>query len=150
MSTVTPSTSTSTTSSRLGSVALIGTIVIVIGVIMALAGGITWFQVQSQLASEKITVSEDAARFAGQPVNSPWTAYSEAETIEKHALAASGGKTYAELPKDDPNRQVVMTGSFLRASLFTSVLAFGVAFMAFGVGIVLVLVGFAFRRVARA
>ena len=43
-----------------------------------------------------------------------------------------------------------MTGSFLRASLFTSVVAFGVAFMAFGVGIVLVLVGIAFRRVARA
>ncbi|KRC92460.1 aromatic ring-opening dioxygenase LigA [Terrabacter sp. Root85] len=148
MSTVTPT--TSTTSNRLGSVAVIGTIVIVIGVIMVLAGGFTWYQVQSQLASEKITVSEDAARFAGQPVNSPWTAYSEAETIEKHALAASGGKTYAELPKDDPNRQVVMTGSFLRASLFTSVLAFGVAFMAFGVGIVLVLVGIAFRRVARA
>ena len=148
MSTVTPI--TGTTSNRLGSVAVIGTIVIVIGVIMVLAGGFTWYQVQSQLASEKITVSEDAARFAGQPVNSPWTAYSEAETIEKHALAASGGKTYAELPKDDPNRQVVMTGSFLRASLFTSVLAFGVAFMAFGVGIVLVLVGFAFRRIARA
>ena len=148
MSTVSPS--ITATSDRLRSVALIGTIIIVIGVIMALAGGITWFQVQSQLASEKITVSEDAARFAGQPVNSPWTAYSEAETIEKHALAASGGKTYAELPKDDPNRQVVMTGSFLRASLFTSVVAFGVAFMAFGVGIVLVLVGFAFRRIARA
>ena len=148
MSTVSPS--ITATSDRLRSVALIGTIIIVIGVIKALAGGITWFQVQSQLASEKITVSEDAARFAGQPVNSPWTAYSEAETIEKHALAASGGKTYAELPKDDPNRQVVMTGSFLRASLFTSVLAFGVAFMAFGVGIVLVLVGFAFRRIARA
>lgn len=43
-----------------------------------------------------------------------------------------------------------MTGSFLRASLFTSVVAFGVAFMAFGIGIVLVLVGIAFRRVARA
>ena len=148
MSTVTPT--TSTTSNRLGSVAVIGTIVVVFGIIMILAGGFTWYQVQSQLASEKITVSEDAARFAGQPVNSPWTAYSEAETIEKHALAASGGKTYAELPKDDPNRQVVMTGSFLRASLFTSVVAFGVAFMAFGVGIVLVLVGIAFRRVARA
>ncbi len=148
MSTVSPS--ITATSDRLRSVALIGTIIIVIGVIMALAGGITWFQVQSQLASEKITVSEDAARFAGQPVNSPWTAYSEAETIEKHALAASGGKTYAELPKDDPNRQVVMTGSFLRASLFTSVVAFGVAFMAFGIGIVLTLVGIALRKVARA
>ena len=148
MSTATPT--ARTTSNRLGSVAVIGTIVVVFGIIMILAGGITWYQVQSQLASEKITVSEDAERFAGQTVNSPWTAYAEAEVIEKHALAASGGKTYAELPKDDPNRQVVMTGSFLRASLFTSVLAFGVAFMAFGLGIVLVLVGVAFRRVARA
>ena len=148
MSTVTPS--ISTTSDRLRSVSVIGTIVVVFGIIMILAGGFTWYQVQSQLASEKITVSEDASMFAGQAVNSPWTAYSEAQTIEKHALAASGGKTYAELPKDDPNRQVVMTGSFLRASLFTSVLAFGVAFMAFGVCIVLVLVGIAFRRVARA
>jgi hypothetical protein len=148
MSTATPT--ARTTSNRLGSVAVIGTIVVVFGIIMILAGGITWYQVQSQLASEKITVSEDAERFAGQAVDTPWEAYSEAATIEKHALAASGGKTYAELPKDDPNRQVVMTGSFLRASLFTSVVAFGVAFMAFGVGIVLSLVGIALRRVARA
>ena len=148
MSTVTPS--ISTTSDRLRSVSVIGTIVVVFGIIMILAGGFTWYQVQSQLAGEKITVSEDASMFAGQPVNSPWTAYSEAQTIEKHALAASGGKTYAELPKDDPNRQVVMTGSFLRASLFTSVVAFGVAFMAFGIGIVLTLVGVALRKVARA
>jgi len=148
MSTVTPS--ISTTSDRLRSVSVIGTIVVVFGIIMILAGGFTWYQVQSQLASEKITVSEDASMFAGQAVNSPWTAYSEAQTIEKHALAASGGKTYAELPKDDPNRQVVMTGSFLRASLFTSVVAFGVAFMAFGIGIVLTLVGVALRKVARA
>jgi hypothetical protein len=43
-----------------------------------------------------------------------------------------------------------MTGSFLRASLFTSVVAFGVAFMAFGIGIVLTLIGVALRKVARA
>ena len=137
------------TSNRIGSVSVIGTLVIAFGIVMVLAGGFTWYEVQSQLSGEKITVSQDASMFAGQPVNSPWTAYSEAQTIEKHALEASGGKTYAELPKDDPNRQVVMTGSFLRASLFTSVVAFGVAFMAFGLGIVLVLVGVALRRVAR-
>jgi uncharacterized membrane protein YraQ (UPF0718 family) len=134
---------------RLGSVSAIGMIVVVVGIIMALAGGFTWYEVQTQLADEKITVSADATMFAGQPVNSPWTAYSEAQTIEKHALEASGGKTYAELPRDDPNRQVVMTGSFLRASLFTSVVAFGLAFMAFGVGIVFILVGVALRRIAK-
>lgn len=134
---------------RSRSVSFIGTVVTVFGIIMILAGGFTWYQVSSQLAGEKITVSVDASMFAGQTVNSPWTAYSEALTIEKHALEASGGKTYAELPKDDPNRQVVMTGSFLRASLFTSVVAFGVAFMAFGLGIVFTLIGIALRRVSR-
>ena len=40
-----------------------------------------------------------------------------------------------------------MTASFLRASLFTSVVSFGVAFFAFGVGVILILVGWALRRV---
>lgn len=35
-----------------------------------------------------------------------------------------------------------MTASFLRASLFTSVVSFGVAALAFGLGLVLLLVGF--------
>ena len=35
-----------------------------------------------------------------------------------------------------------MNGSFLRASLFTSVVAFGVSVMAIGVGIVFILLGY--------
>jgi hypothetical protein len=77
-------------------------------------------------------LSDDAARFAGDKIDGPLTAYTEAETIERHALKASGGKTYAELGTDDPARQTVMTASFLRASLFTSVVSFGVAAMAMG------------------
>ena len=38
-----------------------------------------------------------------------------------------------------------MTSSFLQASLFTSVVAFGVAAMAFAVGIALVFFGLALR-----
>ncbi len=41
-----------------------------------------------------------------------------------------------------------MNGSFLRASLFTSVLAFGVSAMAIGVGIVFVLIGVALLNLA--
>ncbi len=41
-----------------------------------------------------------------------------------------------------------MTGSFLQASLYTSVVAFGVAFMAIGVGIVFILVGIAIHSLA--
>jgi hypothetical protein len=43
-----------------------------------------------------------------------------------------------------------MNGSFLRASLFTSVVAFGVAALVIGIGVVFGLIGFALRRVASA
>ena len=46
-------------------------------------------------------------------------------------------------------RQTAMTASFLRASLFTSVVAFGVAFMAFGLGLVLILIGWALTNLAK-
>ena len=118
-------------------------LVIVVGVIISVAGIITWFVVQDQLEDEQITVSEDADHFGGDPVDGPFTAYAQANTIEKHALAASDGLTYAELPQDDPRRDTVMTASFLRASLFTSIVSFGVAAFAFGVGIVLILIGVA-------
>ena len=43
-----------------------------------------------------------------------------------------------------------MTASFLRASLFTSVVAFGVAAFVAVMGIVLILVGWSLMRVGRA
>ena len=60
----------------------------------------------------------------------------------------TGGLTYAELDREDPLRATAMDSAFLQASLFTSVVAFGVAAMAFVVGIVLTLIGFALRAPA--
>ena len=129
--------------------ALVGLLLIVFGAIMAVAGVVTWVAVGNELAAEKIVVSEDADRFAGQQVDTPWEAYSEAETIQKHAMETSGGLTYAELDRADPKRQTVMTASFLRASLFTSVVSFGVALMAAAIGVGFILTGWALRRLSR-
>jgi hypothetical protein len=131
------------------SVRLIGILVMVAGGILVVAGVVTWFAVQTQLADEKIVVSDDAERFAGDPVDGPLTAYAEANVIEKHALEATGGLTYAELDREDPARQTAMTASFLRASLFTSVVAFGVAAMAVGLGIVFLMLGWALLSIYR-
>src|SRR5262245_49726114 len=125
------------------SIRVLSILVIVGGVILMAAGAFTWAVVTKQLSDEKITVSDDADHFAGQDVNGPFTAYAQANVIRKHALEASGGKTYAQLPQDDPKRDTVMTASFLRASLFTSVVSFGVAFFAFGMGILMILIGWA-------
>ncbi len=131
-------------------VRLVGLLVLIAGVILLVAGVGTYIAVQQTLSAEKITVSDDASHFAGEKVEGPFTAYEQAQTIEKHAKEIAGGKTYAELPQDDPNRNTVMTASFLRASLFTSVVAFGVAALVVGLGIVFILVGWAVRRLGRA
>src|SRR5215475_3715798 len=130
-------------------VRVIGILIVIAGLILLGAGVATWFTVRDQLADEHITVSEDADNFAGDKVDGPFTAYSQAQTIEKHALEASGGLTYAQLPQDDPKRQTVMTASFLRASLFTSVVAFGVAALAVALGVGFILVGVGLRSVAK-
>lgn len=132
-----------------GFVKISGIIIAVIGAIMFVGGASTWVLVQTSLADERITVAEDANWLAGQDVNGPFTAYAEALIIEQHALEGSDGKTYAELDRDDPARASVMNGSFLRASLFTSVLAFGVSAMAMGVGLVQVLGGVALAKVGK-
>jgi hypothetical protein len=129
---------------------VLAVLVMVVGGILVAAGIGTWVGVQYNLAQERITVADDSPMFAGQTVDGPLTAYAQAEIIEKHALEATGGKTYAELDRDDPLRDVAMTASFLRASLFTSVVAFGVALLATGLGVVLVLVGAALRSLRRA
>ncbi len=128
-------------------VQLLGVLVMVAGLVLTTSGAATWAFVQSSLAAENITVAEDAARFAGEPVDGPLTAYYQADVIEHHALQASDGKTYAELDREDPRRVVVMNGSFLRASLFTSIVSFGVAAMAMGLGVVFLLTGYALRRI---
>ncbi len=123
---------------------------IVVGIIMAIAGVVTWVVVSTTLADQKITVAEDASCAAGDGVNGPISAYCQADIIDQHTLDITGGLTYAELDQEDPNRAVAMDSAFLQASLFTSVVAFGVAGMAFVLGIVLALIGFALRAPARA
>ena len=132
-----------------GPLRVLSILVIAAGAALIVAGVVTWFIVRDQLAAENIVVSDDAPFLSGQDVNGPFSAYAEAEAINDHALEASDGLTYAELEQDDPTRDTVMTASFLRASLFTSVVSFGVAFFAFGVGIILILVGWSLLRIDR-
>ncbi|WP_448061888.1 aromatic ring-opening dioxygenase LigA [Cellulomonas hominis] len=139
--------STVATTGNAKGVRVIGIITAVAGLVLLIAGGVTWGSVSSHLADERITVSDDAANFAGQDVTTPWAAFAQAAIIQRHALTATDGKTYAELGQDDPLRATAMNASFLRASLFTSVVAFGVAALVMGLGVLFVLVGYVFYAI---
>lgn len=120
---------------------------IVLGALMVVGGIATWFLVSGTLADQNITVSGDASWAAGEPVDGPISAYAQADIIDKHAREATGGLTYAELDREDPLRATAMNASFLQASLFTSVLAFGVSAMAAAGGIMFILIGLGIRDV---
>ena len=122
---------------------------IVIGAVAIVVGVGVYLMVHFELADQKITVSQDAPFLAGDEVDGPFSAYAEAMAINDHALEAGGGLTYAELPQDDPKRETVMTADFLQASLFTSVVAFGVAALVAALGVVLFLFGLVFRELDR-
>ncbi len=128
---------------------VVAIISIAFGAVLIVGGLATYALVDRELSDEQIVVAEDADHFAGDDVHGPLTAYEQAQTIKEHALKIGGGKTYAQLAQDDPKRQTVLTASFLRASLFTSVLAFGVAALVVGLGVFSVLLGFALLGILR-
>lgn len=119
------------------------------GVLLIGGGATSWTVVRSQLVAENIVIPEDAMAFGGNTVDGPIDAFIQADIINTHAQAAADGKTYAELDKEDPVRATVMNASFLRASLFTSVLAFGVSAFAAGVGALFTVVGSALLLTTR-
>ena len=118
---------------------------------------------------------ENPGRLAGKPVAGPFTAYAQANAINFHALEGANNRTYAQigadakvlkaklaaegLSKEDvaknpdvkalaDTRDSTMNASFLRASLFTSVISYGVSALAIGLGVLFGLLGFALTKVA--
>ncbi|TNC43227.1 aromatic ring-opening dioxygenase LigA [Mumia zhuanghuii] len=121
---------------------------ILLGAIMIVAAIATWVVVSSTLSDQKIVVSDDADCAAGSTVAGPISAYCQAKVIDKHTLEATDGRTYAELDREDPLRETAMDSAFLQASLFTSVVAFGVAAMAAAMGVIFILIGLGIRDVS--
>lgn len=137
-------------SRSLGGVKVVGILGMIAGIVLIVGGIAVWIVVSSQLRAENIVIPEDAIAFQGQTVAGPFTAYVQADIIQTHALGISEGATYAELDREDPVRATMMNASFLRASLFTSVVSFGVAAFAMGIGILSIMFGWAMHRLASA
>ena len=121
---------------------------IIVGALMVLGAVATWILVSSTLADQNIVTPDDAC-LPGREVTGPFTAYCQAEIIQEHTLESTGGLTYAELDREDPLRETAMNSSFLQASLFTSILAFGVSAMALAVGVLFILIGLGIRDVSQ-
>lgn len=145
----------------------VGVLSIIAGLVMIVAGAVTWGTVSSQLKDENITVPGDSefmgGAYAGKQVGGPLSAFAQAEIINQHAMAGSGGETYASLgalvneardsgdeelaEQYQQQRNTMMNASFLRSSLFSSVIAYGVAALVMGLGLMAILTGWALTSI---
>ncbi|MEX2247387.1 MAG: aromatic ring-opening dioxygenase LigA [Dehalococcoidia bacterium] len=96
--------------------------------------------VRDALAGERIVTAEDA-EIPLAPVNGPAEAKAQADAIQMHVLESTDGLTYAELPRDDPRRATYLQAVTLRTALMESYLAFKVADLVLGVGLIVTLLG---------
>lgn len=55
--------------------------------------------IYNTVSNEKIVTPQDAA-IPGKPVRGPFTLHAQAEIIREHTLKITGGKTYAEMPRE--------------------------------------------------
>ena len=117
-----------------------GFVLVGAGAFMAYEGRMAHNDVRDTLADERIITAEDAEIPLAE-VDSAAEAKAQAQIIREHALAATGGKTYAELDRDDPARATYLNSVTLRSALMESYLAFKVADLVVGIGAIVILLG---------
>lgn len=140
-------------------------VLVLLGIACIVVGFLGRADVRDRLEQEKIVGTPDSS-IAGEPVDTGSEAKTFADTIRKDTLEATGGLTYAEMPRavfkdtgkpvpgdqaeqalasgkaiDNPERQIWITSTALSTALNTSFFAESVATFTIAVGLALILIG---------
>ncbi len=96
---------------------------IVAGVVLV-AGGIWGICfTYKNIAQEKIVTPADSS-IPEKPVRGPLTLKAQTDIIREHALKITGGKTYAEMSREDTNRPLWITVTTLTTALNLGILTY--------------------------
>jgi hypothetical protein len=147
---------------------LLGLVFVGAGIYTANRGFDAEDQVRDELLAQNITTPEDAS-IPNARVRNVSTAQAMADIIDHHARESSGGLTYSEMgrfmtpdgdpagtsnpeeavigadgnPVANPLRNTAFQASALRTSLYTSIMAFNVADLVVGLGLMIGVLGLA-------
>lgn len=120
--------------------ALLSIVLVVAGAVMIWQGQVAKGQIRDALVAENVVTPEDAD-IPSVPVDSAATAKAQADIIQKHALNITGGKTYAELDREDPLRATYLSAVTLRTSLMLAYTGFKIADLVTGIGALFLVAG---------
>lgn len=119
---------------------VIGLILVAAGLFFLVKGLDTRAEIREGLIAEQIITSRDAS-IPGVLVEDAATARAQSEAIKGHTYGRWG--PYSKLDRDDPNRAVYLDGVTLRTALNLAIAGFGVADMAIGAGVLILMAGVA-------
>jgi hypothetical protein len=119
---------------------LLGLVFIASGGYMIAEGREAKEDVHQALIAEKVVTPEDAT-IPEALVHDVSTADAQADIIREHSLNTTEGMTYAELDREDPNRDVYLTGVTLRTALNLAVMGFKISDLVVGLGVFMIVVG---------
>jgi hypothetical protein len=117
-----------------------GVVLIGAGLFMVREARAAHDEVTDTLAAERIVSAEDAD-IPLAAVTGPAEAKAQAEAIRTHMLKTTNGKTYAEMDRTDPNRAQYLNSVTLRTALMESYMAFKIAELVQGVGLIVAALG---------
>ena len=117
-----------------------GLVLVGAGLFMVREGRLANNDVKDTLAAERIVSAEDAD-IPLAAVTGPEEAKAQADAIRAHMLKTTNGKTYAEMDRNDPNRAQYLNSVTLRTALMESYMAFKIAELVQGVGLIVALLG---------
>jgi hypothetical protein len=100
------------------------------------------------IARENIVTPADAS-IASTPVRGPFTLKAQADIIREHMLTMAGGKTYAEMSREDTNRATWITATSLTTALNLGILAYALCGLTLLFGFFLLLVAGIMRAFAK-
>lgn len=117
--------------------------------LVLVAGGLWALNFTYQNVVRENIVTPDDASIPGAPVRGPLTLMAQADIIRTHALKSSGGKTYAQMDREDPKRATWVTATTLITALNLGIISY--AFSAFTIlfGLISIWTGIIFYKLSK-
>ncbi len=121
---------------------------IIAGIFLVIGGIWGMAFTYKNIAQEKIVTPADAS-IPEKSVRGPFTLKAQADIIREHVLKTTGGKTYAEMPREDTNRNLWITATTLTTALNLGIITYVFSGLILLLGCISIWTGIIFRALSR-
>lgn len=132
----------------------LGVVLLVSGVFMVISGMNTRSDVKDGVSNERLVVPDPQVLLTYPGARAPEgvevpevlidtadEAHAQAQVIRTHVLEQTDGKTYGEMDRDDPNRDLYLDALTLQSALHQAHISFEITRLVIGLGAIIIVLG---------